>query len=174
MTSSSKSIGELFDTFEHEAFRLETLDDYGKSGNVDAYEAFRAGLPQPPDYNARWVGEVRSHTGKGKRIYRVHVLSRPLTPYLRFELGWGYVKNMTGGEEFFILDTTDKPNPLAGVADFWLFDETTPLVLRYDEAGAVTSRETLAGDRAHEFIGYRDTALAHAEPFPDWWAKHGG
>jgi hypothetical protein len=26
----------LFDTFEREAFRLESLDDYGKSGNVDA------------------------------------------------------------------------------------------------------------------------------------------
>lgn len=173
-TSSSKSIGELFDTFEREAFRLETLDDYGKSGSVDAYRAFLSGEPQPDDYNADWVAELRSHTSAGKRVYRVHILSRPLTPYLRFELGWGYRKNATGGEEFFILDTTEAPNPLEGVEDFWLFDGVTPVVLHYDGAGAMTGQETISGDRAREFAGYRDIALARSEPFSEWWTKHGG
>ena len=111
MTTSSRTLGDLFDTFEREAFRLETLDDYSKSGSVDAYHAFLAGDPQPDDYNAGWVEELRSNTEKGKRIYRVHILSRPLTDYLRFELGWGYRKNMTGGEEFFVLDITESPTP---------------------------------------------------------------
>lgn len=96
MTTSSRTVGDLFDTFQREAFRLETLDDYSKSGNVDAYHAFLAGEPQPDDYNADWVEKLRSHTGRGKRVYRVHVLCRPLTHYLRFELGWGYLKNMSG------------------------------------------------------------------------------
>ncbi|WP_314612182.1 DUF6879 family protein [Streptomyces stackebrandtii] len=167
-----KDLGELFDTFEFEAFRLETLDDYGKSGNADAYRAFLAGESQPEDYNAEWVAELRSHTGKGKRVYRVHVLSRPLSPYLRFELGWGYRKNATGGEEFFILDTTGRSNPLEGMEDFWLFDERTAVVLRYDEGGAVAGRETMPDSRAAEFVAVRDAALAHAEPFSDWWEKH--
>ncbi|KOV87766.1 hypothetical protein ADL01_03530 [Streptomyces sp. NRRL WC-3618] len=170
---SSKSLAELFDTFEREAFRLETLDDYSKSGSTDAYQAFLAGESQPDDYNDAWVEELLSHTSTGKRVYRVHILSRPLTPYLRFELGWGYRKNATGGEEFFILDTTDKPNPLEGVEDFWLFDETAPVVMHYDETGAISGRETVPESRAQEFINYRDTALAHAEPFPEWWAKYG-
>jgi hypothetical protein len=173
VTSSSKSLSELFDTFEREAFRLETLDDYGGSGNTDAYRRFLAGELPVEDYNSEWVAELRSHTGNGKRVYRVHILSRPLTPYLRFELGWGYQTNAVGGEEFFILDTTTEPNPLEGVGDFWLFDGVTPVVMYYDDAGAVTGRETLAEERAQEFVDYRDTALAHAEPFPEWWAKHG-
>ncbi|WP_030981447.1 DUF6879 family protein [Streptomyces sp. NRRL S-1813] len=168
-----KTLSELFDTFELEAFRLETLDDYSRSGNAETYQAFLAGEPQPADYNEAWVSELHSHTSKGKRVYRVHVLSRPLTPYLRFELGWGYQKNTTGGEEFFILDTTERPNPLEEAPDFWLFDETTPVVMHYDDTGAMADREVLGGERATEFMAYRDAAMAHAVPFSEWWAKHG-
>ncbi|MGW4446506.1 DUF6879 family protein [Streptomyces sp. NPDC004682] len=173
MTTSSRSIGDLFDAFEHEAFRLETLDDYSKSGSVDAYHAFLAGEPQPDDYNAGWVERLRSYTGNGKRVYRVHILSRPLTDYLRFELGWGYRKNMTGGEEFFILDVTEKPNPLEGVPDFWFFDSESVAVMSYDGDGKYLGSEVLPGEQAERFKQYRDLALAHAEPFPAWWAKHG-
>ncbi|MDT9690226.1 hypothetical protein Q5762_18140 [Streptomyces sp. P9(2023)] len=171
--ASSRTLGDLFDSFEHQAFRLETLSDYSRSGSVDAYGAFLAGRPQPEDYNADWVAELRSHTSEGKRVYRVHVLARPLTDYLRFELGWGYRKNMTGGEEFFILDVTEVPNPLEGVPDFWLFDSVDTAVMRYDEQGAFQGVDVLAATEAEGFIGYRDTALAHAEPFMDWWAKYG-
>lgn len=168
-----RTLGELFDAFEQEAFRLETLDDYSRSGNVDAYRAFLAGEPQPEDYNEGWVAELRSHTSRGKRVYRVHVLSRPLTPYLRFELGWGYRRNATGGEEFFILDTTEKANPVHGAPDFWLFDSAAPAVMNYAEDGSFLGADVLPDERAGEFLAYRDTALAHAVPFPEWWAKHG-
>lgn len=172
MTTSSKSLGELFDTFEREAFRLETLDDYGRSGNVDAYQAFLAGERQPDDYNADWVEELRSHTEMGRRVYRVHILSRPLTDYLRFELGWGYRKNMSGGEEFFILDTTDRPNPLENVPDFWAFDAASVAVMNYDETGKFVGSDVLPAKRTAQFVRYRDIALSHAEPFSDWWAEH--
>ncbi|AXE22772.1 hypothetical protein C0216_04310 [Streptomyces globosus] len=168
-----KNLGELFDAFEREAFRLETLADYGKSGNTEAYGAFLAGEPQPSDYNDAWVSELRSHTSRGRRIYRVHILARPLTPYLRFELGWGYTKNMTGGEEFFILDITERPNPLAGVPDFWLMDNLTPGVMRYSDDGAFLGADILPEGRAEEFRTYRDTAMTHAVPFTDWWSKYG-
>ncbi|WP_329132422.1 hypothetical protein OG552_13035 [Streptomyces sp. NBC_01476] len=170
---SSKSLGDLFDSFKSEAFRLETLDDYSKSGSVVAYRLFLAGLPQPEDYNADWVEEVRASTAAGKRIYRVHVLSRPLTPYLRFELGWGYRKNMTGGEEFFVLDITGRDNPLSGVGDFWLFDGEDVATMGYAGEGKFLGAEVLPPVRAAEFVKYRDTALARAEPFTEWWERHG-
>lgn len=149
------------------------LDDYGKSGNVAAYEAFKAGEPKPAGYNADWTAEVRTHVDQGKRIYRVHALARPLTPYLRFELGWGYRTNMLGGEEFFILDTTGRPNPLQGTDDFWLFDESTVGILRYDDTRKFLGTEVLPADRTPEFLALRDKALSLAQPFPDWWATHG-
>ncbi|MFE5326596.1 DUF6879 family protein [Embleya sp. NPDC056575] len=173
MPHPSRPFRELFDHFDHEAFRLETLDDYGRSGNVDAYRAFLAGQPRPDNYNASWLSTLREHTQAGRRVYRVHVLSRPLTPYLRFQLGWGYRTNMTAGEEFFILDVTARTNPLDGVADFWLFDSATTAVMSYDHFGAFTGAEVLPQERATEFVRSRDIALATATPFADWWAAHG-
>lgn len=170
---ASKNLSDLFDTFEREAFRLETLDDYSGSGNTEAYRAFLSGQPRPADYNEAWIAELRSHTALGKRIYRVHVLTRPLTPYLRFELGWGYQANAAGGEEFYILDVTGTPNPFDEQPDFWLFDETTAVLMHYDETGRIIRRETLPSSCGRDFVGLRDRALEQAQPFPDWWAKYG-
>ncbi|MEW2517700.1 DUF6879 family protein [Actinacidiphila alni] len=172
MTDSSRTLGEMFSCFEREAFRLETLDDYSKSGGVAAYQAFLAGEEQPADYrNADWVTTVRDIARAGKRIYRVHILSRPLTPYLRFELGWGYRRNAAAGEEFFILDTTEKPNPLPDAPDFWLFDGATVAAMAYDGAGKYLGADVR--EDAGEFRAYRDVALADAVPFTEWWAEFG-
>ncbi|MGW1172456.1 DUF6879 family protein [Kitasatospora sp. NPDC002543] len=171
MTISPDAFGALFDGFQLEAFRLETLDDYGKSGSVDAYQAFLAGEPQPADYNAVWLTRVRRNTDAGRRMYRVHVLTRPLTRYLQFELGWGYRTNATAGEEFFILDITDKPNPLEGVPDFWMFDESRTVSMAYDNEGGFLGAEEEPD--AQKWLRLRDAALSHAEPFAEWWERHG-
>ncbi|MFI6980759.1 DUF6879 family protein [Embleya sp. NPDC050154] len=173
MPDPHSGFAELFDSFDTDAFRLETLDDYGRSGNVDAYQAFLAGKPQAADYNAPWLAKLRTHTAAGRRVHRVHVLTRPLSPYLRFELGWGYRKNMTAGEEFFILDVTERANPLEGVPDFWLFDSTTTAVMNYDEDGAFLAADVLPLDWSGEFCRLRDLALAEAVPFESWWAEFG-
>lgn len=173
MISSSSNLAACFKTFEREAFRLEILDDYNIPSSAENLRAFLAGEPQPADYNAGWVETVRTATQAGKRMYRVHIVNRPLTDYLRYELGWGYTKNMTGGEEFFILDVTDGPNPLSDVPDFWLFDGAAPVVMKYDESGTFLGPDFRPPETASEFVRHRDTALAHAEPFSSWWAKHG-
>lgn len=171
MSIPPEDFDKLFRTFEREAFRLETLDDYSQSGGVDAYRAFLAGEPQPESYkSAAWVTTVRNATGAGKRMYRVHVVSRPLTDYLRFELGWGYVRNQAAGEEFYILDTTEQPDPLDGVPDFWLFDESAVVSMQYDDAGRFVGADVEPD--AEAWIKRRDAALASAVPFPAWWEQH--
>ncbi|TVZ97574.1 DUF6879 family protein [Streptomyces sp. BK340] len=173
-TSSSWTLGEWLTAFEREAFRLETLDDYSQSGGTDAYLAFLAGREQPESYKtAAWLTTVGDATKAGKRVYRVHVLSRPLTDYLRFELSWGYRRNMTVGEEFFILDTTEQANPIPDAPDFWMFDGTAAAVMAYDGAGKYLGSQFAEEGRLAEFRAYRDTALAHAVPFAEWWVRHG-
>ncbi|MGW7582152.1 DUF6879 family protein [Kitasatospora sp. NPDC054768] len=173
MTTSSRTLGDWLSVFEREAFRLETLDDYSQSGGVDAYRAFLAGEEQSDDYkNAGWVRTVAAATQAGKRMYRVHILSRPLTDYLRFELAWGYHRNMAVGEEFFILDVTDRKNPVPEAPDFWLFDDETVAAMSYDE-GRYLGVDFRTGARSAEFRAYRDTVMAQAVPFSEWWAEHG-
>ncbi|MFD4996414.1 DUF6879 family protein [Streptomyces buecherae] len=63
-------------------------DRQGATGDDQA--AREAGEPRPAAYkSAGWVTTVREATQAGKRMYRVHVLARPLSDYLRFELGTG-------------------------------------------------------------------------------------
>lgn len=173
MTKKPESLDEFFDHFETEAFRLETLDDYGRSGNWGAYQKFLAGEQQPPDYNHEWVDWLTNTTQSGKRVYRVHILTRPLTPYLQYELGWGYHKNATGGEEFFILDLTEKENPLEGVGDFWLFDNSNPVVMLYDNDGGFIGGETVPSERSSKFVQYKEISLRDAQPFTEWWTEYG-
>ncbi|MFE2549265.1 DUF6879 family protein [Streptomyces sp. NPDC059355] len=175
MTTSSRSLGDWFKDFDVAAFRLETLDDYSKSGGVDAYRAFLAGEPQPENYNTvGWMTTVGEAVRSGRRIYRVHVLARPLTDYLRYELSWGYRRNMTAGEEFFILDTTNQENPIPEAPDFWLFDEHTVGAMHYDGDGKYLGVEFLGEDELSRFLGYRDAAMAQAVPFAEWWTTYGG
>lgn len=174
MTTSSKTLGDWFKDFSREAFRLETLDDYSKSGGVDAYRAFLAGEPQSEDYKtAGWMTTVGDAVASGKRIYRVHILARPLTDYLRFELSWGYRRNMAAGEEFFILDTTTQENPIPDAPDFWLFDNRVIGAMNYDGGGKYLGADFLGEDQLSKFLTYRDTAMAQAVPFAEWWAKYG-
>ncbi|MEU1421421.1 DUF6879 family protein [Kitasatospora sp. NPDC005751] len=171
MRISDEEFERLFSDYQREAFRLETFDDYTKSSNAESIRAFLAGEPQPADYNQEWVEEVRSGVNNGKRMYRVHVLSRPLTPYLRFELGWGYRKNATAGEEFFILDVTDKPNPLEGVPDYWAFDESIVVTMQYGDGGSFIGAEKQPS--VAEWLQLRDIALGQAVPFAEWWERYG-
>ncbi|MBO1413322.1 DUF6879 family protein [Streptomyces sp. FH025] len=171
MSISGEDFENLFSTFRREAFRLETLDDYSGSSDPEYLRSFFDGEPQPTDYNQDWADEVLANTSGGKRMYRVHILARPLTPYLRYELGWGYTKNLTVGEEFFILDTTEQPNPLEGVPDFWAFDESTVVTMRYGDRGTFLGADQ--EPTAEKWLEYRDTALSHAVPFADWWERYG-
>ncbi len=173
MNISPEDFGKLFGSFEREAFRLETLDDYSGSGGVDAYQDFLAGKPQPESYKtAGWVKTVRGATGAGKRMYRVHVLSRPLSDYLKFELGWGYIRNQEAGEEFFIVDTTDGPNPFEGTPDFWAFDEKTVVTMQYGDGGEFLGADLATDEQVEEWLSCRDVALSQAVPFREWWERH--
>ncbi|MEU8538519.1 DUF6879 family protein [Streptomyces sp. NPDC048717] len=171
MSISPAEFENLFSSFRREAFRLETLDDYSGSSDPEMIRAFLAGEPQPDHYNQEWADEVAGNIGAGKRMYRVHIISRPMTDYLRFELGWGYRKNAKAGEEFFILDITDQPNPLEGVPDFWMFDESSVVSMSYGEGGRFLGAEPHSS--ATEWVVHRDLALSHAVPFADWWGQYG-
>ncbi|SCD62728.1 hypothetical protein GA0115261_1010712 [Streptomyces sp. OspMP-M43] len=63
------------------------------------------------------------------------MVSRPLSPYLRYELGWRHTTTMTAGVEFFILDMTERPSPLGDIGDFWLFDSATAGPMSYTDDG---------------------------------------
>ncbi|MFJ9948817.1 DUF6879 family protein [Kitasatospora sp. NPDC091207] len=160
-----EDFGRLFETFERTAFRLETLAVYDVEDEHAEFADFLAGKPLPPESaDNPWV---RSMTDLGKQVGRVHVLSSPLSDYLRYELAW-YPGNVAAGESIGIIDTARQQISGLPDYDFWLYDDARVYRMHYTEAGQFVGAETLPDDRLDEYRRYRDIALAHAVPFSEY------
>ncbi len=110
------TLAEAFENFEREAFRLETLPAYDVPGQEDLTE---------------WHATLDAGRARGAVFRRVHVVERPLSDYLRWEVEQ-YKLNARHGEKIRLVEansTHDVPT------DFWLFDRRHAFDMRYDEGG---------------------------------------
>jgi hypothetical protein len=163
-----------FETFRATAFRLETLPSYSDETEDAEFALFLAGksLPERSTRTEPWLKRVADTTATGKRWQRVHLVSHPLTDYLRFELV-GYEANAEAGEDVRIASRDAHPE-LAGLRqDFWLFDAETPqasvLLMRYDAVGRLTGFErTTRPDILSRCRHERDLAVARSVSLRDY------
>ncbi|MFJ3789169.1 DUF6879 family protein [Kitasatospora sp. NPDC090091] len=158
---------QCFDSMQSEAWRLETLSTYTMPQEAEKFTRFLAGEQSPDDYRSGWMDEVAQWTAVGKRVGRVHVLTRPLSDYLRFEFEYYYRHHVRAGEDIRILDVTDRGNPLASVQDFWMFDKSTIVLMNYRADGTQISRQLIDGDPA-PYIEYQRIAIAESIPFLEY------
>jgi hypothetical protein len=160
-----EGLRELLGTFQSSTFRLETRQQYLVPAEAERIRAFQEGRPLPPRSSASFR-LVREAVAAGKRVYRVHVVEHPLTPYLRYELA-AYRESVAAGEEIYLADRDAHPD-LAGLRDdFLLFDAETSrptlVWVRYDQEGRHLGWER-SDDPAEieRCIQQRDLALQHA------------
>ncbi|WNI30150.1 DUF6879 family protein [Streptomyces sp. ITFR-6] len=153
--------------FRSEAWRLETLPVYHSPGEDGDIRDFLAGKRiNPHTYSSTYTDGLRKFTAEGKTKGRVHVVTRPLTDYLRFEFMY-YDAHARAGDDIRILDVTDRPDPLDGAPDFWLLDRSTVVLMHYAEDGTQTSRELYEGDPA-PYLEYQRIAVAESVPFREY------
>ncbi|MFY1597353.1 DUF6879 family protein [Micromonospora sp. WMMD737] len=153
---------------ERSVFRLETLRTYTAPGEVDLLRDFRAGRPLPPRTTDAdpWLRMVADSVGAGRRWSRVHVLDRPLSDYLRFEL-LGYHGNVAAGEDVRIADRAVAPEELGALThDFWLLDDALAVKIHYDGRGRRVSMEQTSDVAA--FVEQRDLAMRHSVALRDY------
>jgi hypothetical protein len=159
---------EFFARFRKSAFRLEALPQY--LGTSDpAFRAFSEGRPLPLSERPTkqdWMRRVANACAQGKRIYRVHVLDQPLTPYLEYELA-SYPENVKAGEEVYIADRTGRPQLADLTEDFWLCDADSDrpfaLLMDYDAEGRFLKGELSDAPAVIEKCRrQRDLALANS------------
>jgi hypothetical protein len=168
----------LFESFTASAFRLETLPEYRVEGETDEYALYLQGKPLSPDGNEAWCRIVSSAARAGKRMSRVHVVPHRLTPYLRYEIEWGYLYNAEAGEDILLL-VHDQPAEVSGtwpLDDFWLFDDGTATCacvrMRYDEVGHFLFGELITDPSEVDACRrVRDAALAHAVTLQQYLAE---
>jgi hypothetical protein len=164
---SNETAAALFQDFQQSAFRLETLQTYTIPRDQPSYEKFLAGQPKPNDYNALWEASVRQHVAAGKTMQRGKVVRRPFSDYTRYMLAWAVPGNVAAGEDYKIVDLTDRTIDLPE-QDFWLFDDATVLLLHYYPDGTLRDRELADPSELDQHRCWRDLALAEAVPFGEY------
>lgn len=157
---------ETFDSMKSEAFRLETLPVYRVPQEEEAIQRFLAGQPLDPADTAAWTERVKGYVASGRRVGRVHVITRPLNDYLKFEFAH-YRHNVAAGEDVRILDLTDRPNPGLPDQDFWMFDESLVVLMNYEPDGTQINREVFEGD-ASPYVEWKRIAQEASEPFKEY------
>ncbi|MBW1598520.1 DUF6879 family protein [Streptomyces sp. JJ38] len=156
-----------FHDFQSEAWRLETLPAYNVSQEEDQIRAFMAGERiDPHAYSNEYTEDLKRLRREGKSKGRVHIVTRPLSDYLRFEFMY-YRPHAWAGEDIRIMDVTDRDNPLAGVQDFWMFDRAEVILMNYEVDGTQINREVHEGD-VSPFLEYQRIALAESVPFEEY------
>ena len=169
------ALRDRFATFRYSAFRLETLQVYRGSGEDDAFAAFQAGRPIPvtPELQ-QWCQMVRRRVAAGHSVARVHVVTEPLTDYMRFELA-SYAPNVEAGEDVRILSVARNESWPADVPhrDFWLFDSSELWDMSYAEDGMWLGAEPVGEPRRIvTACRARDAALAQSGPWSGYARDH--
>ncbi|WP_434742447.1 DUF6879 family protein [Micromonospora sp. SH-82] len=153
---------------ERTVFRLETLNRYTAPGEADLLRAFHEGAPMPrraPDTDP-WLRMVADSVESGRRWSRVHVLDRPLSDYLRFEL-LGYQGNVAAGEDVRIADRAEVPEALGRLTrDFWLLDDVLAVVIEYNEEGRRVAMEPI--NDVKDLLNQQALAMEHSMPLLDY------
>lgn len=170
---TSAEFDALFSGFEHTAYRLETLQSYDVSYEVEPYQAFMAGHRRPADSSKdQWVDMITAAAEAGKVFQRVHVIVEPLTDYLRYELGWSYPPNVKAGEDIRILPAGAGHWPSLPRHDYWLFDSSDLWVMEYADDGTFRWIERVADPGVIVKHAYwRDAALHQAIPYRDYMQR---
>lgn len=186
MMLDDDQLGTVFaERFGHTAFRLERQPAYEVPSDrlnedpnqVSDYDRWLAGATEPMWERKRpYLDHLAAERRAMKYRYRVRILgsSAGLHPYEQYECAFGYVPNHQAGEDIFILDRAIGPVPPPVVDhDFWLLDGEAVIRMYYSPAGEYEAAELIDDPgRVAGYLAARDAAMAAAEPFTGWWARH--
>lgn len=168
--------GDLYRDCALSAWRVEALQHYTVPGDEERQRAFHAGeaLPPPGPGKRDDLALISRLTGEGRTVGRIHVIDRPLSDYVRYELAV-YAENVAAGEEVRIADRSLHPELASLTEDFAIFDaetsEAAVVIFHYDDTGLVhgyqISTDPVVTYRYNEMA---DFAYAYSIPLHDFTA----
>lgn len=158
---------ELFTTFTHLAWRLETRLAYEVDEERDAFQQYRQTGELDTGFLADWLATVRRATEAGRRFERVRVLAEPLTDYQRFEMAMAE-HNRAVGEDIRTLTARRAWSlGLPELTDFWVFDDERVAKMHFTPTGRLLNVEVRddPGTLARH-MEWKALAWENAEPAP--------
>jgi hypothetical protein len=166
-----EQFAEMFEEYEHTAWRLETRGRYLSDTEDESFEGFtRTGTAEwePDD---PWLVARRNDAAQGKRFERVRIVDNPPTlgqRYLLDSARW----NIGAGEDIRNLWRKDAEKLKLPEEDFWLFDSRVIALLHFDNDDRLTEVELIT-DPVKVLLAcqVRDAAWHHATPNREFVAQ---
>lgn len=149
------------------------LRDLGADEDAD-FEQFLAGQPVPPpevSWWRPWLDMICVMTQEGKRIGRVRILAEPPSDYQRWELWAAHWHTQAGEQIGYLSRSRAAAAGLPTGHDWWLLDEQTVIIMRFDDVGRIASKELVADPSiVAQHREWRDLAVRHAIPAEEFTA----
>ncbi|MFD8937343.1 DUF6879 family protein [Streptomyces sp. NPDC059578] len=164
---------QLFQTFEHSAWHLETRRGYASDRDDEGYAEFVKTGTAPMDIDSDWCRNITSQTSAGKYVGRVRVIDQPPTEGQLFLLSYARC-NAATGEDARCVWRQDAERAHLPAEDFWLFDSRLVAILRFDDEDAFHDVEVIT--EPAEVLRYcqvRDRATSASIPYDRFAARLG-
>ncbi|WP_116213875.1 DUF6879 family protein [Streptomyces olivoreticuli] len=159
------SFKELLESAQGPAVHLEMRDAYGIGPEASDFEGWkrtgRRDVDAASDYWAPWVDLIRRTVARGAVVRRAHIVSEPVTEYIRYEHA-GTPVNIAAGEQIRWLPRRQASDIALPGNDFWLFDGRVVMFNHFAGDGAS------AGPSATEPLA---TAKLCASAFEAVWER---
>ncbi|MET7363807.1 DUF6879 family protein [Streptomyces sp. NPDC005562] len=166
-----EEFGQLFETFAHSAWHLETRRGYASDRDDPGFAEFRRTGRAPMDLGSDWCRNILRQTSSGKYVGRVRVVDDPLSEGQRFLMDYSRC-NAATGEDVRSIWRADAQRAHLPEEDFWIFDSRLVAVLRFDDEDTFHDVEVIT--EPAEVLRYcqvRDAAVCHSLPTEAFTAR---
>ncbi|MEU2670649.1 MULTISPECIES: DUF6879 family protein [unclassified Streptomyces] len=154
----------LFRTFKHTAWRLETRRRYASDEITDTYRQFAETGSVDWDLEDPYCAMIRAQTEQGKRVERVRIADDPPTPGQLYLLD-NAKRNTVIGEDIRSLRRADAARLGLPEEDFWIFDSRIVAWLNFDPDDQLVDVELITEPAEVVRCSLtRDAAWHHALP----------
>ncbi|MEV1009479.1 DUF6879 family protein [Streptomyces sp. NPDC049881] len=156
-------LNELFATFAHTAWRLETQRGYEADQKSERYRRWARGEGYDAAGREAFLAGRRKPAEQGKRVERVRIVDDPPTENQRYLLV-GAPVTIGAGEDIRHLWRSDAERLDLPPGDFWLFDSRTLVRFRHDGGRTLGLELTTAPAEVLKACQVRDAAWHYAIP----------
>ena len=161
---------DLFETFEHTAYRLHVRDTYNTPLERESMAQFIATGTADLEWFQDWLTSIREAKAAGRTSRRVRVVSLPLTDSARYGL-WTAQFNNEAGEDIRYLARDDAQG--LPEFDYWMFDSRTVAKMHWSDQDELLGFELIEDPAEVVELNYqRDVAWHRAMTRDEFAAQH--
>jgi hypothetical protein len=161
----------LFRTFQHTAWRLETRRRYASDEATDTYRQFIETGVARWDLNEAYCEMIRAQTQQGKRVERVRIIDSPPTTGQLYLLD-NAKRNSALGEDIRNMWRADAERWRLPAEDFWIFDSRLIAKLNFDDDDQLVNVELITEPAEVVRCSLaRDASWHHAVPYEAFAAE---